>query len=217
MNLMLREKKTSRNGALKVLNHALSGPEGRDNCVKFVDILGLRTIFPLFMKTPKKQKRKGVSVEQHEEHVVAVVASLLKNCKGSQKQRILTKFTEADHEKVERLMELHFKYMDRLAFTEERLRGQQEDEDEAYLERLNGGLYTLQLIDYVIVDVSANGAASVKQRVHQILNQRKASVKAIRNVIREYAGTLGDDTDEDVNNELREQERQSLLQLVDKF
>ena len=214
---MLREKKTSRNGALKVLNHALSGPEGRDNCVKFVDILGLRTIFPLFMKTPKKQKRKGVSVEQHEEHVVAVVASLLKNCKGSQKQRILTKFTEADHEKVERLMELHFKYMDRLAFTEERLRGQQEDEDEAYLERLNGGLYTLQLIDYVIVDVSANGAASVKQRVHQILNQRKASVKAIRNVIREYAGTLGDDTDEDVNNELREQERQSLLQLVDKF
>ena len=214
---MLREKKTSRNGALKVLNHALSGPEGRDNCVKFVDILGLRTIFPLFMKTPKKQKRKGVSVEQHEEHVVAVVASLLKNCKGSQKQRILTKFTEADHEKVERLMELHFKYMDRLAFTEERLRGQQEDEDEAYLERLNGGLYTLQLIDYVIVDVSANGAASVKQRVHQILNQRKASVKAIRNVIREYAGTLGDDADEDVNNELREQERQSLLQLVDKF
>ena len=40
MNLMLREKKTSRNGALKVLNHALSGPEGKDNCIKFVDILG---------------------------------------------------------------------------------------------------------------------------------------------------------------------------------
>lgn len=60
MNLMLREKKVSRNGALKVLNHALSGPEGRDNCCKFVDVLGLRTIFPLFMKTPKKQKRKGV-------------------------------------------------------------------------------------------------------------------------------------------------------------
>ena len=223
MNLMLREKKASRNGALKVLNHALSGFEGKDNCVKFVDILGLRTIFPLYMKTPKKQKRKGVSVEQHEEHVVAVVASLLKNCKGSQKQRILSKFIEADHEKVERLMELHFKYMDRLTFTEERLRRSQDeglDEDEVYLERLNGGLYTLQLIDYVIVDVSANGAASVKQRVHQILNQRKASVKAIRNVIREYAGTLGDENDDGGNEEeqrFRELERQSLLQLVDKF
>ena len=223
MNLMLREKKTSRNGALKVLNHALSGTEGKDNCIKFVDVLGLRTIFPLFMKTPKKQKRKGVSVEQHEEHVIAIVASLLKNCKGSQKQRILAKFTEADHEKVDRLMELHFKYVDRVAMTEERLRRSQDedlDEDEIYLERLNGGLYSLQLVDYIIVDVSANGAPSVKQRVHQILNQRKASVKTIRNVIREYAGTLGDENADDVTEEeqrARELERQGLLQLVDKF
>jgi beta-catenin-like protein 1 len=37
----------SRNGALKVLDHALIGPEGRDCCNKFVEILGLRTIFPL--------------------------------------------------------------------------------------------------------------------------------------------------------------------------
>ena len=104
-----------RNGALKVLNHALSGPEGKDNCNKFVEVLGLRTIFPLFMKTPKKQKRKGVSVEQHEEHVVSIVASLFKNCKGSHRSRILIKFTESDHEKVERLMELHFKYVDRVS------------------------------------------------------------------------------------------------------
>jgi beta-catenin-like protein 1 len=33
----------------------------------------------------------------------------------------------------------------------------------------------------------------VKQRVHQILNQRKASVKTIRNIVREYAGNIGDD------------------------
>ena len=174
------------------------------------------------MKTPKKQKRKGVSVEQHEEHVVAVVASLLKNCKGSQKQRILAKFTEADHEKVDRLMELHFKYVDRVTYTEERLRrvdsGEDLDEDEIYLERLNGGLYTLQLIDYIIVDVSANGAQSIKQRVHQILNQRKATVKTIRNVIREYAGTLGDENEENEEDQRsREFERQNLLQLVDKF
>jgi beta-catenin-like protein 1 len=100
MNLMLREKKESRNGALKVLDHALTGPEGKDNCAKFVDILGLRTIFPLFMKTPKRSKRKGVSAEEHEEHVIAIVASLMKNCKGAQRQRLVSKFTESDHEKV---------------------------------------------------------------------------------------------------------------------
>lgn len=44
----------SRNSAVKVLNHAMTSTEGVDNCQKFVDILGLRTIFPLFMKTPKK-------------------------------------------------------------------------------------------------------------------------------------------------------------------
>ncbi|KAK9405039.1 beta-catenin-like 1 [Crotalus adamanteus] len=66
MNLMLREKKISRSSALKVLDHAMIGPEGADNCHKFVDILGLRTIFPLFMKSPKKAKKVGTSEKEHE-------------------------------------------------------------------------------------------------------------------------------------------------------
>lgn len=61
-----REKKLSRTSALKVLDHAMIGPEGTDNCHKFVDILGLRTIFPLFMKTPKKMRKAGVSDKEHE-------------------------------------------------------------------------------------------------------------------------------------------------------
>lgn len=48
-----REKRQSRNSAIKVLDYAMTGPEGADLCQKFVDILGLRTIFPIFMKTPK--------------------------------------------------------------------------------------------------------------------------------------------------------------------
>lgn len=56
----------SRTSALKVLDHGMIGPEGTDNCHKFVDILGLRTIFPLFMKTPKKMRKTGVSEREHE-------------------------------------------------------------------------------------------------------------------------------------------------------
>lgn len=56
----------SRTSALKVLDHGMIGPEGTDNCHKFVDILGLRTIFPLFMKTPKKMKKTGTSEKAHE-------------------------------------------------------------------------------------------------------------------------------------------------------
>jgi len=232
MNLMLREKKVSRSGALKVLNHALIGVEGKDNCTKFVDILGLRTIFPLFMKTPKKSQRKGVSAEEHEEHAISVIASLLKNCRGSQRQRLLAKFTENDHEKVDRLMELHFKYLERVEFAEHKIAKEGldkiEDEEEIYLRRLSGGLFSLQLIDYIIVDSCSSGSSSIKQRVLKILNQRNASIKTIRNIIREYAGNVGEskDTDADGNEEnmnkeddeiATEQERTHLLHLVDKF
>ncbi|KAL3280726.1 hypothetical protein HHI36_003962 [Cryptolaemus montrouzieri] len=183
MNLMLREKKTSRNGSLKVLDYAMSGPHGKDNCNKFVDILGLRTIFPLFMKTPRKNRKKVLSAEEHEEHVTSIIASMLRNCRGSQRQRLVSKFTENDHEKVDRLLELHFKYLEKVEAIDEQV-DENEDEDANYLKRLDGGLFTLQLIDYIIVEVCAAGPASIKQRVMQILNLRGASLKTIRHIMR---------------------------------
>jgi beta-catenin-like protein 1 len=48
------------------------------------------------------------------EHVVSIIASMLRNCKGQQRQRLLSKFTENDYEKVDRLMELHFKYLEKV-------------------------------------------------------------------------------------------------------
>ncbi|KAK9736765.1 Catenin-beta-like, Arm-motif containing nuclear [Popillia japonica] len=213
MNLMLREKKTSRNGSLKVLDYAMSGPHGKDNCNKFVDILGLRTIFPLFMKTPRKNRKKVLSAEEHEEHVTSIIASMLRNCRGSQRQRLISKFTENDHEKVDRLMELHFKYLEKVEALDSLFNDENEDEDSIYLKRLEGGLFTLQLVDYIIVEICAAGAASIKQRVSQILNLRGSPLKTIRHIMREYAGNLGEEGDK----EWRDQEQQHILHLVDKF
>ncbi|XP_068628538.1 beta-catenin-like protein 1 [Battus philenor] len=213
MNLMLREKKMSRNGSLKVLDHALAGPDGKDNCNKFVDILGLRTVFPLFMKTPKRKRL--LTVDQHEEHVVSIIASMLRNCQGSQRQRLLAKFTENDLEKVDRLLELHFKYMDKVDRTEKDMEQDDDDTDDdtQYLKRLSGGLFTLQLIDRIILEVCTAGPPAVKQRVQRVLSLRGGSLKIIRHVMREYAGNLGDAGSE----EWRHQEQQHILQLVDKF
>lgn len=183
MNLMLREKKLSRNGSLKVLDHALSGPDGKENCNKFVDILGLRTIFPLFMTTPKKSKKRVISIESHEEHVVSIIASMLRNCKGSQRQRLLSKFTENDFEKVERLIELHLKYLDKVDAIDAEIDEDNDEEGEIYLKRLSGGLFTLQLIDYIILEVCAS-SEPIKQHVVKILNLRKASMKRIRHIMR---------------------------------
>ncbi|XP_051167877.1 beta-catenin-like protein 1 [Leptopilina boulardi] len=212
MNLMLREKKMSRNGSLKVLSYAMNGPDGKDNCNKFVDILGLRTIFPLFMKTPTKNRKKLLSVEQHEEYVVWIIASMLKNCKGTQRQRLLSKFTENDFEKVDRLMELHFKYLERVEEIEKEAQ-EENDEDESYLKRLDGGLFILQGVDYILLEACAGCPPAVKQRVTRILSQRRASLKTIRHIMREYAGNLGDAAEP----EYKEAEQQHILQLIDKF
>jgi len=48
------------------------------------------------------------------EHIISIAASLVKNCEGIQRQRLINKFVENDHEKIDRLMELHFKYLDRV-------------------------------------------------------------------------------------------------------
>ncbi|XP_065203764.1 beta-catenin-like protein 1 [Planococcus citri] len=221
MNLMLREKKLSRNGSLKVLNHSMSGQHGGDNCTKFVDILGLRTIFPLFMKTPKKNKKRTITVEEHEEHVLSIIASLLRHCRGTQRQRLMNKFTENDHEKVDRLLELHFKYLDKVELIDREVERMARDEDtteedfenEIYFRRLDGGLYTLQLIDYIILDICTVGPASIKQRAIQILNLKGGSLKTIRQIMREYAGNIG----ETGSAEWQAEEREHVLQLIDKF
>ena len=142
-------------------------------------------------------------------------------------------------------MELHFKYLERVELAEDKIEREGldkvEDEEEIYLRRLSGGLFSLQLVDYIVADSSSSGASSVKQRVLKILNQRNASIKTIRNIIREYAGNVGelkdrnngnrksskDDMDiehedslakSDEDDEISsEQERTHLLHLVDKF
>ncbi|KAK3086197.1 hypothetical protein FSP39_015083, partial [Pinctada imbricata] len=224
MNLMLREKKMSRNSAIKVLNHSMTGPEGGDNCQKFVDILGLRTIFPLFMKIPSKSKA-GPTSNELEEHVSSIIASLLRNCQSTQRQRLLSKFTENDHEKVERLLELHFKYLDKVRRADDQIereklrykqRGESVDddlEDEFYIRRLDAGLFTLQLVDYIMLEISATGPSSIKHKVMQILNMRGGSIKSIRSIMREYAGNIGDAKD----SKSREDEQERILELVNKF
>jgi beta-catenin-like protein 1 len=48
----------------------MTGIEGKDNCQKIVDILGLRAIFPLFMKPPKGNKRSGETRAENEGNII---------------------------------------------------------------------------------------------------------------------------------------------------
>ncbi|XP_031552386.1 beta-catenin-like protein 1 isoform X2 [Actinia tenebrosa] len=225
MILMLREKKMSRRSALKVLDYAMQGLEGIENCQKFIEFLGLRCLFPLFMKPPKSNKKTGVSEEQFEEHTLSILASLFRNLSGNLRNRLVQKFVEGDHIKIDRLMELHFKYYKKVHDCDEKIEREkeklveegeeidEETEDMFYLKRLDAGLFTLQLIDCVMLEACCSGVPSIKQRVLALLNQHGGSMKDIKAVMREYAASVGDAR----SKESREIEKKRLLSLVDRF
>ncbi|CAJ0561095.1 unnamed protein product, partial [Mesorhabditis spiculigera] len=195
MNLMLRERKQSRESALKVLDHATTGPEGKENCAKFVEILGLRTLFPLFMRTPAK------------EHVVAVLAALLRSCDEESRQRIMQKFAEHEHEKVDRAVELFLKYRGKVDKFIQRQNKENTtpadkgdgDKMREYLDRLDGGLYTLQNVTLLLSDICVQ-LNSARQRAIKLFSmkvrQEKLSAHFIP-ILSEYAENLGETADEE--------------------
>ena len=85
-------------------------------------------------------------------------------------------------------MELHFQYYDRVkaASNNTEQDEEEEDEDEAYLRRLDAGLFTLQLIDYIIIEIASatSNIPSIRQRVLQILNMRNSSIDSIKDIVR---------------------------------
>lgn len=192
MILMLKEKKMSRKSSLKVLNHAMIGKEGVENCVKFIEVYGLRCLFPAFMKMPKKLLKAGGSELEHEEHTCSIIMSLFKNIGGALRERLVAKFVEHDHEKVERLIELHFKYQRRVREADKMARSAGEDETELYLKKLDSGLYILQMVDYVIAELCTNSVPSVSARLGVLLNQHGDSVTSVKETLYEQAQNLGD-------------------------
>ena len=225
MILMLREKKLSRRSSLKVLDYAMQGPEGTENCSKFIEFLGLKTLFPLFMKPLKSNKKVGSSEDEIEEHVCSIIMWLFRNLSGNLRTRLVQKFVENDLIKVDRLMAVHFKYHSKIQGCDTKIEKEkqslqdegeeigEEMEDEFYMRRLDAGLFSLQLIDCIIMEVCSSGVSSVKQRVVTLLNQHGGSMKDIRAVMREYAASVGDAR----SKESREVEKKRILSLIDRF
>ena len=85
--------------------------------VTFVDRLGLKSLFPAFMKTPSGKIKKTLQLEgkamkqvlevfepeEFEEQACGIVAALLTHLEeGEHQNRILRKFLEKDYQKIER-------------------------------------------------------------------------------------------------------------------
>ncbi|KAF9320575.1 hypothetical protein BG006_002754 [Podila minutissima] len=237
MVIMIKEKKMARIRAVKVLDYAMSTKAGTANCLRFVEIMGLKTLFSIFSRKgidKLKKAYKSFSEVAEEEHIIGILASLVRNLplESGHRLRVVRKFVEDDYAKLQRLLDLREGYEARVQAQDEKIARENEeqelDEDEIKeeeplraLERLEAGLYCMQLIDLILAHLcaenldleaeeenKANGASSssaeepeseIKIRARTLLNRRGQSLDDIVENLKE------------VNEELALQARTKLL------
>ncbi|KDN38524.1 DUF1716-domain-containing protein [Tilletiaria anomala UBC 951] len=212
MVIMSRSKLSSRLKAVKVLDHAMSGPKGKVACLRFVESLGLKSLFQLLMARNNGKRREGHDITaEDEEHVLSIMVSLLNALPRDSMERIrfLAKFVEKDYEKLDRLLELRERFRERLARAdaEQSAAGRQlelgEDEQEAkellHLERLESGLFALQLCDYILawVCVEDDGVRDYAKML--LLRRGQRLSKDVAENLQAYYYDLGDGEDDVVD------------------
>nr|XP_027206030.1 beta-catenin-like protein 1 [Dermatophagoides pteronyssinus] len=222
MVLILKEKRKKhsptdvRIGALKLLSHCFSHVADDPTAAqlittladKFIEILGLRVLMPIFLRpssiighvSGSRRRKQAALIDQIEEHTLVIIGALLKfTSRPELRDRILNKFIEQNFVKTERLVELHLKYWERLRQFDDRNKttlSNQETVEQWFLIRLNeGGLFILQLIDQIIVMISSfrwessqpsstlsSVEYSIKQRIHRLLNMHSNTQRNLDHV-----------------------------------
>ncbi|KAI6047141.1 Catenin-beta-like protein [Pisolithus marmoratus] len=208
MLLMMKEKLQSKSRSIKVLDYAMSGPAGSEVCSTFVEVLGLKTLFSAFMgKASKKQKRNpGTQATEDTSHILGIISSLFTNLPSdsSGRIRLLAKFVENEYEKVDKLLEIREHASNRLKQTDAEIETEKKDiltdgaiepehEDLWYLRRLDGGLFTLQTVDYILawIAVEDDGARS---HLTKMLERKNLTLENIRKMLQTYHDNV--DTDD---------------------
>lgn len=163
MILMMKEKRECKSRAIKTLDYAMSGPHGGSICTAFVEALGLKTLFSAFMGKVKKGKSSALPPPEDVAHILGIMSSLLSHLESDSTDRIrlLAKFVENNYEKTDKLLDIRDSAVKRLKQTDASIEREKDmdaedgdnilnDEAAVYLRRLDGGLFTLQTVDYIL-------------------------------------------------------------------
>ncbi|KAK7470595.1 hypothetical protein VKT23_002019 [Stygiomarasmius scandens] len=199
MVLMMKEKLQSRSRAIKTLDYAMSGPSGTVVCGAFIEALGLKTLFSAFMGKSSKKAKSSATPPASEEtsHILGILSSLFSNVPSDTPERIrlLAKFVENGYEKVDKLLDIRDSSLSRLKVTEGQIAIQrkeliaegeevtEEDEDRWYLQKLDGGLFTLQSVDYILAWIAMEDDG-VCSHMLQMLDRKNQSLKDIVKTLR---------------------------------
>ncbi|KAI9858901.1 MAG: hypothetical protein M1813_007203 [Trichoglossum hirsutum] len=203
--IMLREGKMSKPRALRLLDHAVGGPDGIEVCERLVEAAGLKTIFSMFMK---KQDNNTV------EHLLGIFAALLRALPANSAERIrtLAKFVEKDYEKLVKLIKLRRDYASKVSMIDEEIKSEiasmdteeQEDlSDMWFSRRLDAGLFCLQTIDVVLAWLIAEDDGA-KNRVQEVLADRDEDLSLIKATLEEQAKTMTEGVNEAVDSTMKD-------------
>ncbi|KAI9574458.1 Catenin-beta-like protein [Boletus coccyginus] len=218
MVLMMKEKLQSRSRSIKTLDYAMSGPAGSDLCASFVEALGLKTLFSALMgkvhselvvSASKKQKVTAPASEDLS-HILGIISSLLSNLPSDSTDRmcLLAKFVESDYAKVDKLLETREGTLSRLKSIDAEIEAEKkellaedgmigpENEDLFYLRRLDGGLFTLQTLDYILAWVAMEDDG-IRAHITQMLERKNLSLQNVVETLKTYYDNIDvDDADE---------------------
>ncbi|CAE6465415.1 unnamed protein product [Rhizoctonia solani] len=215
MVLIMKENLASKSRAIKVLDYALSGPLGAANCAIFIEAMGLKPLFSAFMGKNSKKSKFGAAMPASEDtgHILGVISSLFANLDSDSPPRIrvLAKFVEAEYEKIDRLVELREQAESRLKITDREVNAEKKElsaegenvsemEDIFLLRRLDGGLFTLQVVDVLLAWVIMEDDG-IKQHVEMLFSRRGKSLKDIEKVLKAYLENIGEPDAEDESPE----------------
>lgn len=204
MILMMKENLESKSRSIKALDYAMSGPGGAPVSEAFVDALGLKPLFTAFMGKSTKRQKTNVDLPHSEDigHVLGIFSSLLTNLASDSTHRIrlLAKFVEGDYEKVDKLIEVRDGARKRLRNTEKELEQEKLDddvmtpevEDAFYIRRLDGGLFTLQNVDYILAWLMMEDDG-ISAHALRMLDRGNQSLNDILQTLRIYHAHIGED------------------------
>ncbi|KAG6378935.1 hypothetical protein JVT61DRAFT_13221 [Boletus reticuloceps] len=127
--------------------------------------------------------------------------------------RLLAKFVESDYAKVDKLLETRENTLNRLEFVDAEIEAEKkellaegsvigsEDQDLFYLRRLDGGLFTLQTLDYMLAWIAMEDDG-IRAHITQMLDRKNLSLKNVVETLRSYHGNINMDvSDESQRND----------------
>lgn len=209
----------ARSRTIKTLDYALSGRTGADACETFVAASGLKHLSSALLgKVAKKAKDKAaaaVSAVEDTSHALGITASLFTNLAtdSPSRVRVLAKFVEGTYEKTDKLLDLRSTAAARLATVEREIAQERKvmemegetpgpDEEGAwFLRRLDGGLYTLQTVDYILAWLLYEDDG-IRAHVKTMLGRRNKSFVDIVVTLKIYAANVDEPVTQEGDEEL---------------